>query len=77
MIDLKPCPCGKVPERLLITGAERSRWREVDGDCCGHWMLEFRSDYLADDDPELMERAIEAWNSAPRAGVTAEKEIKT
>ena len=36
------------------------------GTCCGEWMIEFRSDYHQQDSAECMERAIDAWNRAPR-----------
>jgi len=63
---LKPCPCGKVPDDLGITGEDRAKWSYASGTCCGEWHIEFRSDYLLSDDPELMLLAISAWNETPR-----------
>ena len=51
--DLKPCPCGKTPERLIVH-AEHScpKWAWVTGSCCDGWGLEFRNDYAWQDSPE-------------------------
>lgn len=39
--QLKPCPCGKIPERLIVH-AEHScpKWAWVTGSCCDGWGLE-------------------------------------
>jgi len=67
--ELKPCPCGKTPERLIVH-AEHScpKWAWVTGSCCDGWGLEFRNDYAWQDSPEQMEKATEAWNTMERAG---------
>lgn len=67
--DLKPCPCGKIPERLIVH-AEHScpKWAWVTGSCCDGWGLEFRNDYAWAGTPEQMEKATEAWNTMERAG---------
>jgi hypothetical protein len=62
METLKPCPCGKVPELLVIP--EGTKWAQTYGNCCGEWTIEFRSQCKEGD--ELMALAIEAWNAAPR-----------
>lgn len=63
--DFKPCPCGKQPTKLHIVGSD-AKWKWVSGDCCNEWNVEFRTGYYKDESPELMERAIYAWNYAPR-----------
>ena len=69
MSDLKPCPCGKTPERLIVH-AEHScpKWAWVTGSCCDGWGLEFRNDYAWQDSQEQMQKAIDAWNTMERAG---------
>ncbi|MHC4192071.1 MAG: hypothetical protein ACYSUB_20765 [Planctomycetota bacterium] len=64
--NIKPCPCGETPPRLVIQGRDRDKWMYVYGDCCGEWNVEFRSDYNVVDSDECMERAISAWNDAKR-----------
>lgn len=67
MDKLKPCPCGKPLTKLFIMDAgQGGKWANTGGDCCGDWIIEFRTDYLALDNPKCMELAIEAWNEAER-----------
>lgn len=64
---LARCPCGAIPEALGIMDTGQGRkYMACMGTCCGEWMIEFRSDYHQQDSPECMERAIDAWNRAPR-----------
>lgn len=64
---LARCPCGAIPEALGIMDTGQGRkYMACMGTCCGEWMIEFRSDYHQQDSAECMERAIEAWNRAPR-----------
>jgi hypothetical protein len=66
-MNIAPCPCGKIPIELYITDANQgSKWAYVNGDCCGEWMIEFRTNYYNLDSPECRELALEAWNTAPR-----------
>ena len=67
--QLRPCPCGKTPERLIVH-AEHScpKWAWVTGSCCDGWGLEFRNDYAWQDSPEQIQKATEAWNTMERAG---------
>ena len=65
-MKLKPCPCGKTPNKLCVSESNTSKWGYVCGDCCGEWNVEFRTDYRRLDTKECMELAIEEWNSAPR-----------
>ncbi len=65
---IKPCPCGRTPEKLYIhdTG-QGGKWANVSGDCCGEWEIEFRTGYHDYGSDECMTLAITAWNEAPRA----------
>ena len=75
MGELKPCPCGTIPSKLLIQPNHSEKWMSVEGDCCGIWTIEFRANYS--DGEELQRRAREAWNEAPRSSVNNTKEQKT
>lgn len=64
---LKPCPCGKTPEKVCIYDAgQGGKWAWVSGDCCGEWNIEFRTSYHELDSSECMELAISAWNETKR-----------
>lgn len=64
-MNLKPCPCGKTPNSLLLAD-NGVKWAYVFGDCCNEWNIEFRTMYNPIDSEACMELAIEAWNSATR-----------
>ena len=64
---LKPCPCGKTPEKLYISDAgQGSKWALVSGGCCGEWSIEFRTSYEALDSDKCMEYAVQSWNETER-----------
>ena len=62
---LAPCPCGQVPERLMIEMPQRAKYGLAMGDCCAEWAVEFRNGYT-DNPNETAARAREAWDAAPR-----------
>ena len=66
MSELKQCPCGETPKTLLVVRGDTCKWAFVTGGCCNEWHIEFRSNYLDIESPELMVRAEKAWNEAPR-----------
>ena len=68
MSKLKKCPCGKTPKRLGIEADGRGgKWAYVMSyDCCGEWMVEFRTQYEDTGSAKCMEYAIRAWNNTPR-----------
>lgn len=68
MSDLKPCPCGETPTSLFVTPTQTSKYANVSGDCCGEWMIEFRTHYHDTESAECMKLAEAAWYEAPRAG---------
>ena len=77
MSELKPCPCGKTPETLIITESEQPyRWARSYGNCCGEWEQEFRTYNHSLNSPECMEYAVAAWNEAPRDTRITELEAK-
>lgn len=64
---LKPCPCGRPIQELIITPGYSDKYSWVSGNCCGEWSIEFRTNYNKYESIELMELAADAWNAAPRA----------
>ena len=65
--QIKPCPCGAIPKELLLYDANQgSKYAFVQGDCCGEWMIEFRSNYLDLESDECKELALLAWNGSSR-----------
>jgi hypothetical protein len=66
ILKLARCPCGEVPERLLIVPIQSAKWAMVCGSCCGDWHVEFCTEYKALDSPECTVLAAQAWNDAPR-----------
>lgn len=69
MQNLKPCPCGKIPDILLISD-NGVKWAYVFGDCCNEWHVEFRTAYNSIESDECMVLAVEAWNLAKRNTAT-------
>lgn len=65
MSKLKRCPCGAVPKWLRVETEPPAKFSHVYGECCGEWIIEFRSQYTKGE--ELLKRASDAWNEAPRA----------
>jgi len=66
MTELARCPCGNIPDRLCIEDDLRPKWARVAGSCCNEWWIEFRNDYHEVGSDESMQRAVRAWNEAPR-----------
>jgi len=65
--SLAPCPCGKTPTEIGVYDANQGgKWAFAVPNCCGEWLIEFRSNYEALDSDKCKELAIDAWNIAPR-----------
>lgn len=65
--ELKPCPCGKVPERLSIMDGSTYRWRYV-GCPCDEWWIEASVRYADRNDADaIYALCVDAWNAAPRS----------
>ena len=64
---LKPCPCGKTPERLILNQGSTFRWRYVSGDCGCGWEFEYRVNTMrpASDEKDY-EECVEGWNQMAR-----------
>lgn len=62
-VALKPCDCGKTPDKLHIA-RNGAKYAFVSGDCCGDWTLEFETDYYSVGSSKCMELAIQCWNEA-------------
>jgi len=69
MSELKKCPCGKIPEKLMICANENKKIGEAYCPHCQTWGVEFRSNNLKFNHPEVVRVARETWNLAPRGGV--------
>lgn len=70
MSELKPCFCGRPIDDVLIydyDAGQGCKYAYVAGNCCGEWMIEFRTDYHPLNSEECKQLAIAAWNNAPRA----------
>lgn len=73
MIELAPCPCGKVPKDLGIEAEhDRPKYAYVCGTCCSEWWIEYRNQYAELNSAESLERATKAWNEAPRGNNDAQ-----
>lgn len=62
---LNKCPCGQIPDSLLIVD-NGVKWAFATGNCCNEWHIEFRTRYNKIDSDECMKLAKEAWNNATR-----------
>jgi hypothetical protein len=67
MDKLAPCPCGRPISELQISDSgQGNKWANVAGNCCGEWMVEFRTLNENLTSEKCMSLAMEAWNKAPR-----------
>ena len=65
--ELACCPCGQIPETLIVAEAAPYVGRGmVMGHCCGKWIVEFLTNGASIGHRENSMRAREAWNAAPR-----------
>lgn len=68
VVSLRPCPCGRPIDDLIITdNGQGGKYMLVSGNCCGEWQIEFRANYHKAGTAECKELARKAWNGAPRA----------
>jgi len=69
MTELKPCPCGQTPTKLvLLDSIDGSKYAYAYGDCCGEWYIYFRRNYINIDSIECIALAAAKWNRASRGG---------
>ena len=65
--ELKPCPCGQTPTRLMVLAESRNpKWADCAPDCCDEWRVEFRNGYDDIASEESYRKAVYAWNDATR-----------
>jgi hypothetical protein len=64
--ELKPCPCGRPLDALIIEPGQCSKYAYVYGNCCNEWMIEFRTEYKDINSKECLELGTKAWNRTPR-----------
>lgn len=64
--EIAVCPCGQVPEKLIVDDSGHARCALVSGYCCGEWAIGFRTNRSKFDSEENIRRARVAWNAAPR-----------
>ena len=61
------CPCGKTPTDIIVTSSGQGyKYALAVPNCCGEWMIEFRTVAYDLDSDDTKRAAIDAWNSAPR-----------
>ncbi len=66
-VKLKKCPCGEVPDELIIfDSGHGGKWAYVHGSCCSLWMIELNTLYYDVSSDRCMDFAIEYWNDAER-----------
>lgn len=65
-ITLAPCPCGEVPNGLIMECSERAKFGRAAGQCCGSWYVEYFNRFEGDQNKMLV-NAVKAWNESPRA----------
>ena len=61
------CPCGEIPTDIGVMAGHGYKHAFAVPNCCGEWMIEFRTiayDLASD---ATKNAAVEAWNTAPRA----------
>jgi hypothetical protein len=61
----KQCPCGKVPEKLVLEVDQQSKLGRAMGDCCATWAVEFLRGQTTDPE-QILDKAHAAWDAAPR-----------
>jgi len=65
-ITLAPCPCGEVPNGLIMECSERAKFGRAAGQCCGSWYIEYFNRFESDQN-KMLAYAVTAWNDSPRA----------
>jgi len=66
VVGLAACPCGAVPDELLIVEGASHSHSFVSGKCCNEWFVEFYTGYHHHDGIPVEDRATSAWNDAVR-----------
>lgn len=61
----KPCPCGKVPEQLIIEIPQQGKLGRAVCGICGEWGVDFLRG-MTQDPESILDKAQAAWDAAPR-----------
>ena len=65
-MEIKPCPCGETPTKLVIFTNGGYKYAQCYGDCCHEWSIEFRTVNYEPLSEDSYLSAVETWNRAPR-----------
>jgi hypothetical protein len=65
----KMCPCGKVPDALIVEAGSTAKDAVVSGNCCNEWLIEFSTNFHVFGSKKMHELALIAWNRAGRGSV--------
>ncbi len=65
-MELKVCPCGKIPDKLLLSHPHVGPYAYVVGSCCADWHVEFHTRRYDFQTSECLDYATKAWNNAKR-----------
>lgn len=60
-----PCPCGQVPEQLIIEIPQQGKIGRASCGTCGTWGVEFLRGVTSENEV-ILDKAQAAWDSAPR-----------
>ena len=61
-----PCPCGAVPEQLLLEVNQESKVGRVTCGTCGVWGLDFLRGHEREQEG-ILDKAQASWDAAPRS----------
>lgn len=65
-LEILPCPCGQRDGKLILEVLSKgAKLGQVRSECCGTWAVEFINN--TQDPQKSFEKAVAAWNAAPRA----------
>ena len=65
--ELVPCPCGQIPENIIVSESDGAgKWGVGNPSCCGEWAFEFRLSYHDPDGMAAKILAFDSWNELPR-----------
>ena len=61
----QPCPCGAVPEQLVLEVNQESKVGRATCGNCGVWGVDFLRGLAREQEP-ILDKAQAAWDAAPR-----------
>lgn len=60
-----PCPCGAIPEQLLLEVNQESKVGRVTCGNCGSWGVDFLRGHAREQE-DILDKGQAAWDAAPR-----------